>query len=798
MLTSSTRVAAEVRRRSASQRLEDPRFLTGRGRYVDDIALPGMLHVGVRAQPARRTRDIDAIDAAAALRGSRRASPSSRAADLAGRGGRSRATRCCATSAADGRMPVARRATGCASSASRSPRSSPTTATSPRTRVDAGRGRATSRSPVVDRSTQAIRTGAAPASTTARHDNIFNTSTCKHAATLDAAFAAARRTCSSSTLPHRTRRRRADRGRGCHRRVRRDRRRADDLARRPRARTWCAPALADALRHARGPRPGHRARHRRRLRGQVGIYPEEIARAARWRGSSGRPVKWIEDRRENLLATHARPRADPRRRGRASTPTARSSACARRIVRRLRRVLRSTRWRSRVDYRHGPASCPGPYRINGTTSATSYAVATNKAPHRRRTAASARPEACFAMERVDRRGRRASSGIDPLEVRRRNLIQSDEYPYDDRSPGLRLRQRRLRRRRSSTVARGASTTRACAPAGAARAEGRYLGIGFAHVHRADGAHGPTGVPQRRRADHRRLRDGDVRIEPDRHGARARSARHATARATRPRSPRWSPTSSASIRRRDRARRRHRGDAVRPRHWASRSAVSPAARRSARGREVREPRCCAIAAELLEAEPGDLELEDGARQRRRHARARRRARGDRPGAYHRPERCPTGIEPRLEARRDLRRPRTGTFANAAHVALVEVDLETGPVRVIGYVGGRGLRDDDQPARSSRARCRAAWPGHRRRAARGGRLRRGRPAARHHLHGLPAARLRPTMPGDRRSHHLETPSPLTLGGFKGMGEGGCIDAVPPIANAVSDALRPIGRCSSTSCR
>ena len=31
-------------------RKEDPRLLTGRGRYVDDVVVPGMLHVAFRAE----------------------------------------------------------------------------------------------------------------------------------------------------------------------------------------------------------------------------------------------------------------------------------------------------------------------------------------------------------------------------------------------------------------------------------------------------------------------------------------------------------------------------------------------------------------------------------------------------------------------------------------------------------------------------------------------------------------------------------------------------------------------------
>ena len=40
------------------------------------------------------------------------------------------------------------------------------------------------------------------------------------------------------------------------------------------------------------------------------------------------------------------------------------------------------------------------------------------------------------------------------------------------------------------------------------------------------------------------------------------------------------------------------------------------------------------------------------------------------------------------------------------------------------------------------------------------------------------------------HIETPSPYTLHGIKGMGEGGAIAPPAAIANAVADALSPFG--------
>ena len=40
------------------------------------------------------------------------------------------------------------------------------------------------------------------------------------------------------------------------------------------------------------------------------------------------------------------------------------------------------------------------------------------------------------------------------------------------------------------------------------------------------------------------------------------------------------------------------------------------------------------------------------------------------------------------------------------------------------------------------------------------------------------------------HLDRPSPTTLGGFKGVGEGGTIGAPAAVANAIADALAAFG--------
>jgi carbon-monoxide dehydrogenase large subunit len=45
-------------------------------------------------------------------------------------------------------------------------------------------------------------------------------------------------------------------------------------------------------------------------------------------------------------------------------------------------------------------------------------------------------------------------------------------------------------------------------------------------------------------------------------------------------------------------------------------------------------------------------------------------------------------------------------------------------------------------------------------------------------------------DVRVLHMETPSPHTRFGIKGMGEGGAIAPPAVIINAINDALKPLG--------
>ena len=60
-----TAIAAERYTGASIKRSEDPRILTGAGRYVDDIKLPGMLHAAFVRSPMAHARVLS-VDASAA------------------------------------------------------------------------------------------------------------------------------------------------------------------------------------------------------------------------------------------------------------------------------------------------------------------------------------------------------------------------------------------------------------------------------------------------------------------------------------------------------------------------------------------------------------------------------------------------------------------------------------------------------------------------------------------------------------------------------------------------------------
>ncbi len=197
------------------------------------------------------------------------------------------------------------------------------------------------------------------------------------------------------------------------------------------------------------------------IRGE--LYPEDVLvclAALRL----GRPVKWIEDRREHLIAAnHSR---QQRHEVRAAVDAARPHPRHRRRILprpgRLRAHPRGHGARSRGGHAAGPYRVPA-YRALG------HVRLTNKTPggtYR----APGRFESTFVRERL-MDAIAARLGIDRIEVRRRNLIAEEEMPYRAAARDARHRDRARFRRLCRPARQGAG----CGQVG--RAAGRSRGAG---------------------------------------------------------------------------------------------------------------------------------------------------------------------------------------------------------------------------------------------------------------------------------------------------------------------------------
>jgi len=197
---------------------------------------------------------------------------------------------------------------------------------------------------------------------------------------------------------------------------------------------------------------------------------------------------------------------------------------------------------------------------------------------------------------------------------------------------------------------------------------------------------------------------------------------------------------------------------------------------------------ALAARVLEAHVEDLELRSG-RVTVRGVPARgidvreiaRVAHAPPPGWL------PDGMTAGLEITEPFDSP-APAFSGAVHVALVEVDRDTGQVAVRGYTVVEDCGPVINPTivegqvHGAVAQGIGEALGERLVYDGAGQLLSGTLMD----YALPAAADLPPF----RLSHIETPSPLTPGGYKGMGEGGTIGAPAAIANAVADAVAPLG--------
>ncbi len=495
------------------------------------------------------------------------------------------------------------------------------------------------------------------------------------------------------------------------------------------------------------------------------VFPEDLAVAAIAR-LTGRPVKWVEERRENLAAaSHAR----------GQTVEVEAAASADGVVLGLRARLVSDAGAYHVYPLTqaleplGTASIlPGPYRIPAYAF-TATAVSSPRPPL----------GACrgvgmvmgaFVMERtLDLIAGRLS--LDPAEVRRRNLIPGDAYPYRS-AAGLVY----------DSGDYPTALARALALAGyddlrreqaRARADGRSLGIGVSCYTEYTGMGSDT---YRRRgmvdvggceaATLALEPDGRVRVHPS---SPSQGQGHATALTQLVADHLGVPMERIVVAPVDTASAPA-GSGT----FASRGAVSFAGSISAAG-EVLKRKILEAAAGLVEASADDLVLDGGV--------VRVRGVPDHAVSLAEVAKAAPGLE--AVAQFD---PPGPTFSGAVHVAAVEVDRETGRIAVRKYVVVEDCGPMINPLLVDGQIHGAVAQGIGEALyesivydADGQLL-----TATLMDYALPVARDLPSF----EIGHLETPSPLTPGGVKGVGEGGTIGAPAAIANAVADAVRDLG--------
>jgi carbon-monoxide dehydrogenase large subunit len=208
---------------------------------------------------------------------------------------------------------------------------------------------------------------------------------------------------------------------------------------------------------------------------------------------------------------------------------------------------------------------------------------------------------------------------------------------------------------------------------------------------------------------------------------------------------------------------------------------------ARAAERVQEKAKRICAALLEAAPEDIELADG-KYRVRGSPDKFKTMADIAGAAHiPPQELPADIEPGLEETATYD-PENFVFPFGAHACVVDVDVETGKVKVVRYVAvddcGRQINpmlvDGQIHGGVVHAIGQALYE--RIHYDEGGQLVTGTFVD----YAIPTAAELPPIETDR----TETPSPVNSLGVKGVGEAGTIAATPTLTAAVLDALAPLG--------
>jgi carbon-monoxide dehydrogenase large subunit len=481
----------------------------------------------------------------------------------------------------------------------------------------------------------------------------------------------------------------------------------------------------------------------------------------------GRPVKWIEDRREHMMgAAHARHQVHDIEL--AATRDGTIVGVRDRIAVDLGAY---NVWGVVLPY-NTVAHLLGPHRVR-SLQVDVKAVLTNKTPNAPYRGAG-RPETVFAMDRaVDRLARELR--MDPAELRRRNYIRADELPYDvglpyrDGNPLVYDTGDFPAALEAVLTAAGYDEFRREQPR--LRERGIYRGIGISGY--VEG----TAIGPYEGATVKVDLTGRVLVAT---GAVNSGQGHETSFAQVAADALGVPLDWVTVVGGDTA-----AVAFGTGTYASRSAVTAGSSISDAAAQVREKLVRAAAA-LLEASPADIRIDDGqVSVRGVPASAVPLARVIQASipTFARPGVAP----PDFEASAYHHVP-TVTYASAAHVAEVEVDVGTGHVRLRRYVVAHDCGKVINPTIVEGQVHGGVAQGV------GGALfeemvydDEGQLLTGTFMDYLvPTSMELPPI----ETVHLEYPSPRNPLGVKGLGEGGAISPPAAIANAVEDALSPFG--------
>ena len=480
----------------------------------------------------------------------------------------------------------------------------------------------------------------------------------------------------------------------------------------------------------------------------------------------GRPVKWIEDRREHMLgAAHAREQAHD-----IEIAAKRDGTILGVRDRILMDVGAYNLWHTLVYNSVGHLL--GPHRVKNL-HVDVKTVVTNKmlqAPYR----GAGRPEAVFAMDRiVDCLARELD--LDPAEVRRKNYIRGEEFPY---TQGLLYLDGKPIVYDSGDYA--AALEQALEQVGyerfraeqkELRAKGIYRGIGISGY--VEG----TGLGPYESAAMRVDLSGRVTVAT---GASSQGQGHETAFAQVAADALGVPPDWVTIIGGDTG-----AIAYGIGTFASRCAITAGSSIALAGAELRG-KLFQAAARMLEVDPSDLEMEDGQIFVRGMPSSSMSL--EQLVRSHLPTFATPGLAPPdFQASAYYEVP-TVTFASAVHVAEVEVDPETGSVKIRRYVAAHDCGKVINPLIVEGQMHGGIAQGI------GGALleelvydESGQLVTTSFMdYLLPTAMDVPNV----ESIHLEFPSDRNPLGVKGVGEGGAISPPAAIANAIEDALAPFG--------